>query len=180
MSTSPDHPRTPGNREVELVVWEADLNRREAALRRAEESHSGEDELARRLEWAERNERELEEMLATVQAQRERLESVRIQYEERCAALAEQTREVAAEREQLQAERDRLRDERVQLVQASIEAERVSARRPEPALAPVLAAVHSDADPDVRWWSLQLGFPLTGARARRVARHEPNARAALH
>ena len=103
-----------------------------------------------------------------MQAQRERLENVRAQYEQRCAALAEQTREVAAEREHLQAERDRLREERAQLVQASIEAERVTVRRPEPAV----AVAYSEADPDVRWWSLQLGFPLTGPRPRRVPKPE--------
>src|SRR6185437_13449895 len=90
---------------------EAELNRREAALRRAEEMHDGpvvahlahgrhddlETELAERIANVERRERELQRTVEAVEAQRLRLESVRAEYEERRDALTHRTREVEEE-----------------------------------------------------------------------------------
>jgi chromosome segregation ATPase len=129
-----------------LVLREAELNRREAALRRAEEAQNEsraeeaqnernaeearakeqgslarasstlQEELEARLAEVERRERELVAAVEAVESQRERLESVRAEYESRREALAERTREV-------ESERDRLRDEQAHLVCASLELE---------------------------------------------------------
>jgi len=129
-----------------LVLREAELNRREAALRRAEEAQNEsraeeaqnernaeearakeqgslarasstlQGELEARLAEVERRERELVAAVEAVESQRERLESVRAEYESRREALAERTREV-------ESERDRLRDEQAHLVCASLELE---------------------------------------------------------
>jgi hypothetical protein len=111
-----------------LVLREAELNRREAALRRAELSSPEGDvagtaatapleaELEARLREVERRERELQMTVEAVEAQRALLESVQHEYERRLNGLGERTREV-------EAERNRLRDEQAQLVCASLELE---------------------------------------------------------
>ena len=115
-------------------------------------------------------------MLArAVDSQRERLESVRAEYESRRKALAARTREV-------EQERDRLRDEQAQLVCASLELEKLeqtvasrvqrSAPVPEPAPAREVVAHKSIAQAsiaqgpgpdDTDWWSKQVGSPLEAA-----------------
>jgi hypothetical protein len=156
-----------------LVLREAELNRREAALRRVEELAAADDgsrarasstlqaELEARLAEVERRDRELEKAVDAVEAQRDRLESVRCEYEERRDALVERTREV-------EAERNRLREERAQLVCASLDLEdreRSAGLGGPPAAPPSLVPeparpqLPSDAD----WWSKQLGSPLEAA-----------------
>ena len=118
----------------------SDVEEREAALRRRE--------------------RDLEALLGAVDAQRERLESVRAEYESRRVALAERTREV-------EAERDRLREERARQVTASFELD----ERERAAAALVVAAAAAGESPieaptpapDAEWWSKQLGRPLEAA-----------------
>jgi hypothetical protein len=118
---------TLAERDMALVLREAELNRREAALRRAAEA-GAEDEghtqefpeleqaLEARLLEVEQRERELQAMIEAVAAQRELIESVRSEYQLRLDGLGERTREV-------EAERNRLRDEQAQLVCASLELE---------------------------------------------------------
>lgn len=172
-----------------LVLREAELNRREAALRRAEEARA-EDEgsLARassaleatlkaQLVEVERRGRELQMAVEAVEAQRERLESVTREYEQRRDALAERTREIDDER-------NRLRDEQAQLVCASLALEErdrpveVGARPaavasaaitptetaspPQPGPEP-FAAPQVQERSDTDWWSKQLGSPLEAA-----------------
>jgi chromosome segregation ATPase len=173
-----------------LVLREAELNRREAALRRAEDARA-EDEgtLARassaleaaveaRLVEVDRRERELQMAVEAVEAQRHRLESMTREYEERRDALGARRREV-------EGERTRLRDEQAQLVCASLDLEErdrpvevgtrpaafpasiaVSALEtvpaPESEPEPV-AALHAQEHSDTDWWSKQLGSPLEAA-----------------
>jgi hypothetical protein len=111
-----------------LVLREAELNRREAALRRAEQlapedepavtaaSTALEAALEARLHEVERRERELQMTVEAVEAQRALLESVQHEYEQRLNGLGDRTREV-------ETERNRLRDEQAQLVCASLELE---------------------------------------------------------
>jgi hypothetical protein len=111
-----------------LVLREAELNRREAALRRAEQlapedepavtaaSTALEAALEARLHEVERRERELQMTVEAVEAQRALLESVQNEYEQRLNGLGDRTREV-------ETERNRLRDEQAQLVCASLELE---------------------------------------------------------
>lgn len=111
-----------------LVLREAELNRREAALRRAEQlapedepavtaaSTALEAALEARLHEVERRERELQMTVEAVEAQRALLESVQNEYEQRLNGLGDRTREV-------ETERIRLRDEQAQLVCASLELE---------------------------------------------------------
>ena len=111
-----------------------------------------------------------------VEAQRERLEEVRGEYELRRDALGARTREV-------ERERNRLRDEQAQLVCASLELEEaeqsgdVSVRpaapahvcavehEPEPVSPPVQESPvrENQERSDVDWWSRQLGSPLEAA-----------------
>ena len=143
-----------------LVLREAELNRREAALRRAEEARAQDDEgsharasstleanLEARLAEVERRERELHMAVEAVESQRERLVETRREYEARRDALGERSREV-------EAERDRLRDEQAQLVCASLALE--DRERPAkvevheaapPASAPAVPAVEREAAP---------------------------------
>jgi hypothetical protein len=111
-----------------LVLREAELNRREAALRRAEQlapedepavtaaSTALEAALEARLHEVERRERELQMTVEAVEAQRALLESVQHEYEQRLNGLGDRKREV-------ETERNRLRDEQAQLVCASLELE---------------------------------------------------------
>lgn len=111
-----------------LVLREAELNRREAALRRVEQSFPEDDivgtaataeleaALEARLREVERREHELQMTVEAVEAQRALLESVQREYEQRLGGLGERTREV-------EVERNRLRDEQAQLVCASLELE---------------------------------------------------------
>jgi hypothetical protein len=119
---------TLAERDMALVLREAELNRREAALRRAEQSSSEDDvagtaasagleaALEARLRDVERREHELQMTVEAVEAQRALLESVQHEYEQRLDGLGERTREV-------EVERNRLRDEQAQLVCASLELE---------------------------------------------------------
>jgi chromosome segregation ATPase len=167
---------TLAERDMALVLREAELNRREAALRRVEElaaadegsqalaSSKLQEELEAALSEVDRRDRELEQAVDAVEAQRARLESVRAEYEERRDALVARTREV-------EAERNRLREERAQLVCASLDLEdrERSAGLGVPPAAPASITPHaveparpqepSDAD----WWSKQLGSPLEAA-----------------
>jgi chromosome segregation ATPase len=152
-----------------LVLREAELNRREAALHRAEQAlleRSGEEaradegsrarasatlheELEARLAEVEQRERELGVAVEAVESQRRRLESVRAEYESRREALAQRTREV-------EIERGRLRDEQAQLICASLELEvreqavalgaRPSASVPEPEVEAVVEPVEPEAE----------------------------------
>jgi hypothetical protein len=119
---------TLAERDMALVLREAELNRREAALRRAEQlapedepavtaaSTALEAALEARLHEVERRERELQMTVEAVEAQRALLESVQNEYEQRLNGLGDRTREV-------ETERNRLRDEQAQLVCASLELE---------------------------------------------------------
>ena len=60
-------------------------------------------ELVRSLREVERRERQLDQALAAVAAQREQLAAVQAEYERRRLGLIERTREVEAERERLRA-----------------------------------------------------------------------------
>jgi hypothetical protein len=159
-----------------LVLREAELNRREAALRRVEELAAADDgsrthasstllaELEAQLAEVERRERELEKAVDAVEAQRDRLESIRGEYEERRDALVQRTREV-------EAERNRLREERAQLVCASLDLEdrerSAGLGGPPAAPASLVAPIAVPAAPqlpsDADWWSKQLGSPLEAA-----------------
>ena len=96
--------------ELELAAREAELNRREASVRRAEESRAEADERSAALD---RRERELEQVLEAVEAQRVRLDEVVAEYESRRETLKLRTHEV-------EAARDRLRDEQARVVAASM------------------------------------------------------------
>jgi hypothetical protein len=63
-----------------------------------------EQELARRMREVERRERQLDQALAAVAAQREQLAAIQAEYERRRQGLIERTREVEAERDRLRAE----------------------------------------------------------------------------
>jgi chromosome segregation ATPase len=91
---------SPATRELQLLVREAELDRREAALR----------------DDAEQRDRALERALEAVETQRTRLAEVRAEYEARRETLTARTREV-------EAERDRLRNERARLIGTNIELE---------------------------------------------------------
>lgn len=69
-----------------------------------EQAHSAA-ELGRRLREVERRERQLDQALAGVAAQREQLAAIQAEYELRRRGLIERTREVEAERDHLRAER---------------------------------------------------------------------------
>ena len=62
-----------------------------------------ESELVRSLREVERRERQLDQALAAVAAQREQLAAVQAEYERRRLGLIERTREVEAERDRLRA-----------------------------------------------------------------------------
>jgi hypothetical protein len=62
-------------------------------------------ELARRMRAVEKRERQLDQALAAVAAQREQLAAIQADYERRRRVLIERAREVQAERERLHAER---------------------------------------------------------------------------
>ena len=169
-------------RELDLALREAELNRRESALRRAEmertpppvpERNELDDELIERLAAVERRERELGQTVEAVEAQRQRLEEVRAEYEERRDALTQRARE-------LEAERAKLREEQARLVTKSIELDEVTAAlraEPKPALPPVSPAPQAKAAADAfkdptpgapgspidDWWAKQLGKPLEAA-----------------
>jgi chromosome segregation ATPase len=173
-----------------LVLREVELNRRDAALRRAEEARA-EDEgslsrassaleaaLEARLVEVDRRARELQMAVQAVEAQRERLESMTREYEERRDALGARAREV-------EGERARLRDEQAQIVCATLELEErdrpvdvgvrpaafpasiaVSALEtvPAPESEPEpIAALNVQERSDKDWWSKQLGSPLEAA-----------------
>jgi chromosome segregation ATPase len=129
--------------ELELAAREAELNRREAAVRRAEESRAEADERSAALD---RRERELEQVLEAVQAQRVRLDDVVAEYESRREALKLRTLEV-------ETARDRLRDEQARVIAASMGREEMTEDAPPP------KKVEVGAD----WWSKQLGTPLEAA-----------------
>jgi vacuolar-type H+-ATPase subunit I/STV1 len=76
-----------------------------------------ESELVRSLREVERRERQLDQALAAVAAQREQLAAVQAEYERRRLGLIERTREV-------EAERDRLRAARADLVAESLAQDR--------------------------------------------------------
>ena len=74
-------------------------------ISRAPEDGQAETGLSRRLHAVERRERELEQALAAVAAQQERLAAIRAEYETLREGLIERTREVQLERELLREER---------------------------------------------------------------------------
>jgi chromosome segregation ATPase len=174
---------TLAERDMALVLREAELNRREAALRRAAEA-GAEDEghtqefpeleqaLEARLLEVEQRERELQAMIEAVAAQRELIESVRSEYQLRLDGLAERTREV-------EAERNRLRDEQAQLVCASLELE--DAGRPaEPgtrpaALAPATMVLEIEPAPRPRAFRAQLERHAREMRAMLMAEQPTDA-----
>ncbi len=131
-------------RELELVAREAELNRREAAVRRAEELRE-DDEV--RLSLLARREREVEQMREALDAQRARLDEVRVEYESRREVMRKRTVE-------LEAERDKLRQEL-----ARVQAEGMVSDEPLAELAGAVPAVEVGTD----WWSKQLGTPLEAA-----------------
>jgi chromosome segregation ATPase len=134
-------------RKRELDAREADLNRREAAVRRAEELRE-DDEV--RISLLERREREVEQMREALEAQRARLDDVRAEYEARRETLRRRTVE-------LEAERDKLRGQNARAVAADLETEVTEDMRPpEPPAQPAV-----EVGPD--WWSKQLGSPLEAA-----------------
>jgi chromosome segregation ATPase len=155
-------------RELGLAMREAELNRRESALRRAEEARADDEgesdarassvlqgELEARIAAAAARERELEQTIGAVESQRARLEAVRAEYESRREALKERSLEV-------EAERDRLRAEQARLVTASMELdnrERAAAALEQALEPPAPVSKPTDAD----WWAKQLGAPLEAA-----------------
>jgi hypothetical protein len=133
-------------RERELDAREVELNRREAAVMRAEELR--EDDVVR-ISLLERREREVEQMREALEAQRARLDEVRIEYEARRETLRRRTVE-------LEAERDKLRGEAARAVAADLESEVTEDMRPSKPAQPTV-----EVGPD--WWSKQLGSPLEAA-----------------
>jgi chromosome segregation ATPase len=129
--------------ELELAAREAELNRREAAVRRKEESRSEADGRTAELN---RRERDLEQMLEAVEAQRVRLDQVVAEYETRREALKVRTSEV-------EAERDELRHEQARLVAANLGRDELTEDTPPP------KKIEVGAD----WWTKQLGAPLEAA-----------------
>jgi chromosome segregation ATPase len=155
-------------RELELALREAELNRRESTLRRAAEARLDEEggpgaptssaleaELEARIAAASARERELERTIEAVEAQRDRLDAVRAEYESRRDALKGRTDEV-------EAERDRLRADQARLVTASLELD--DRERATAALEQILETPPQKAKPtDADWWAKQLGAPLEAA-----------------
>jgi NADH:ubiquinone oxidoreductase subunit E len=70
-----------------------------------QQSRPTETELARRVRAIEKRERQLDQALAAVNAQREQLAAIQADYERRRQGLIERAREVQTERERLHAER---------------------------------------------------------------------------
>ena len=92
-------------RELELSLWEAELNRREEALRRFEGFDAAlSDGMHGRIPGLERRERELQRAIEAVESQRVQLEAVRTEYESRRDALRARTLEVEAELDRLRAQ----------------------------------------------------------------------------
>jgi hypothetical protein len=129
------------DRELELIAREAELNRRESAIRRAEELREGD---ALRLTFLDRREREVEQMREALDAQRERLDEVRAEYETRRDVMRTRTLELEAERDKLRELQARLRGSDVEDVDAEL-----------------AAAPPVEVGPD--WWARQLGKPLEAA-----------------
>lgn len=168
-------------RELELALREAELNRREAAVRRAEldrelpeppvsNRHAElELDLAARVAGVERRERELARTVEAVEAQRQRLEDVRVEYETRRDALSQRTREVEAELTRLREEQARLAS--AAIVEAPVESEppatRVVEADPVPKTRDALKEPAPPAPPGPPtiddWWAKQLGSPLEAA-----------------
>jgi hypothetical protein len=175
---------TLAERDMALVLREAELNRREAALRRAEQmvpedgvaetaaSAALEAALEARIVEVERREHELQMAVAAVEAQRALLESVQHEYEQRLGGLGERTREV-------EAERNRLRDEQAQLVCASLELEDAgrpaeSGTRPA-ALAPAAMVLEIEPAPRPRAFRAQLERHAREMRAMLLAEQPTDA-----
>jgi chromosome segregation ATPase len=177
-------------RELDVALREAELNRRESALGRAEvaranegdgpaarASSMSEDELVARLVALERRERELDQAVEAVDSQRKRLESVRAEYESRRDALTERAREVEAERNRLRVEQARLVTESFALEERerAVPAAGAEATSADTAMPPVTVAAKATEDafsdpkpapPRSRideWWAKQLGSPLEAA-----------------
>jgi chromosome segregation ATPase len=92
-------------RELELSLWEAELSRREEALRQAGDAGgAAAGEIEERVAALERCERKLQRAIEAVESQRAQLDAVRAEYEARRDALKERVREVEAERDRLRGE----------------------------------------------------------------------------
>jgi chromosome segregation ATPase len=148
-----------------LAAREADLERREAALRLAEEERAAQNvafalatsvqtELESRLQDVEARERELVQTRAAVESQRRQLATVQAEYEARKEALAERTREVAAERR-------RLHEEEARIISMRLDLERRFQQIDDPASLRQPRAPMPATERD--WWSKQLGTPLEPA-----------------
>jgi hypothetical protein len=74
-------------------------------ISRLPEETPAEAELASRMRAVERRERQLDQALAAVAAQREQLAAIQAEYERRRDGLIQRTREVEVERDQLRAVR---------------------------------------------------------------------------
>ncbi len=108
------------------------------AISRPPEDAPTESDVTERLRAVERRERELEQALAAVASQRERLSAIQAEYERRREGLIERTREV-------QAERDALRDERARLIAAniSLETHEAGSSRPQKSGSPLASPLES-------------------------------------
>jgi chromosome segregation ATPase len=114
-------------------------------------------ELAHRLAEVERREREVALEREALQAQRERLDAVRLEYESRREAIAARARE-------LDSDRERLRNDRAQLVAEELEIEQreravasaaaALVEQPSPSSAPPAPVDPTDEGGD--WWAKQL------------------------
>jgi chromosome segregation ATPase len=103
--THPNAPNRLAERELELSLWEAELSRREEALRQSGgTAGASAAEIEERVAALERCERKLQRAVEAVESQRAQLEAVRAEYEERRDALKERVREVEVERDRLRGE----------------------------------------------------------------------------
>ena len=146
------------------------MNRRESALRRAEEARADEEVATPRcarvsalspswrrgIKSAEARERELERTVGAVETQRDRLDAVRAEYESRRDVLMERTQEVEAERDRAP---HRSRPASLRRAWSSMTANGRLAALEQTARRTAAKPKPTDAD----WWAKQLGAPLEAA-----------------
>jgi hypothetical protein len=86
--TAPNGSNPHSERELELSLWEAELNRREERLRHLDTvAPAASDEVAEQLAVLVRRERELLRAVEAVEFQRVQLDAVRAEYEARLRRL---------------------------------------------------------------------------------------------
>ncbi|HKI91587.1 MAG TPA: hypothetical protein VJ986_04755 [Gaiellaceae bacterium] len=154
MTADPHEGRTSPGRDAGLATHEDPVEPRDTTEPLGEDVHPGpehgaaDDPGAPDAADLELRERRLEQMLAAVEAQRERLVVVREEYEHRREELMARARE-------LELARDRLRAREAEL---SLQEQQTGGGTPSPGREPRLRS-----DDDAHWWSHQLGSPFDAA-----------------